>query len=296
MLHAIDPGVSPIASAAMEDDVHDVDEPGGPAAAASERIIADRLDALEAEAVFHRALELEAEAANQPHFFTGAQIARVAEEIGMDLVHVRQALAEVRLRPVERTRFERFVLAEPIMAVETVEAVSRAGLDRLVEDWMRDNEGLVEVRRLDDGVEWDVDQRLVAQFRSWLTAGGDRVSRATGGDIAHRIHSLGANEHVIALQSRGDAPIGMAKAAVAVAALVFAVGTIAAISRDTVGFLQWLAASAALAVGVTAFGIIGARRWAKRVGRVLRRTLTAIVHQARTGEGRSRRRFGWRRR
>jgi hypothetical protein len=64
-----------------------------------DQTIFERLDALEAERVIRRALELEAEALDQPHQFSAAQLERIAAEIEMDPVFVRQASARYASRP-----------------------------------------------------------------------------------------------------------------------------------------------------------------------------------------------------
>ena len=247
---------------------------------ASERLIAQRLDALEAEKVFRRALELEAEAIEQPHLFTGQQLESIAKEINMDLAFVRKALGEVRLSPSERTRLERFILRDHIIEVETIEGLTREQVDRLIETWMKDHEGLIPGMRLDDGIEWDVDRRISTRIRTTMTSGGNRISRTAGGDVVHRVHSISAQEHVVAMQSKGEGPLLLAKAGFVLAAGLLTAGTIAAIGLDAVSFLQTVAGLMVGAAAIAGGAVFAARRWAKGVGRALRRSLTSLTQRA----------------
>lgn len=257
----------------------------------SERLIADRLDALEAERVFQRALELEAEAIEQPHMFTNEQLESIAAEIDMDVIFVRQALGEIRLSPGERSRLDRFILPDHIMEVESIEGLSRDELDELVGRYMREREGLIEAGRLPDGASWHVDRRLASRMRTTVTSGGNRVSRLAGDDIAHRVYSMGEDEHVVALQSQALRPLMIAKLAMAAAAGLFVVGSLGTLA---IGFLPLiptlglvLFSSLALATG----GVVTARRWAHKIGRAFRQSLTHLAERAKPS-GRTRR-FPW---
>lgn len=260
----------------------------------SERTIAHRLDALEAERVFHRALELEAEAVDQPHMFTGEQLESIAKEVNMDVAFVRTALGEVRLSPRERSRLERFILPDHIMETETIEGLTLDQVNNLVETWMKEYEGLIEVVRLSDGVEWDIDRSFAARIRTAMISGGNRISRTAGGDVVHRIHSISDDEQVVAMQSKGEAPLLLAKTGFVLAAAVFVAGTFAAIGLELVPFIQTMAGLAVGSAVIAGGAVIGARRWAKRVGRALRRSLTSLAQSTKARPRRSRR-LPWRR-
>lgn len=239
--------------------------------------LADRLDAVEAERVFARALELEAEAIEQPHLFTPAQLERIAAEVNMDVAFVRQALGEVRMTPAERRWLDRRILPDPLMHSQTIEGLNRAELDAALDDWMTDYEGLIASGRLDDGTVWDVDRRLAARIKAMRAAGGNRISRVAGGDVAHRIHTIGDDEHVIALQSRGEGPLLLAKVGLALAALVVGYGLVSGIDASLQGFLERAAYSLVIGSATAAAAVAGARRWAKGIGRALRRSLTGLA-------------------
>lgn len=265
-------------------------------AAAGERLIADRLDSLQAERVIARALELEAEALEQPHMFSGEQLESIAKEINMDVAFVRQALGEIRLTPTERSRLDRFILRDNIMEVETIEDLTRAEVETLINSWMRDYEGLIPGRHLEDGVAWDVDRRLMSRFRASMTAGGNRISRVAGGDVTHRVHSVSDHEHVIAMQSKGEGPLVLAKSGFALAAAILIVGVVVALGAGgLVDFAQTLAGVLVGATAVAGGALVSARRWARGIGRALRRSLTGLASRAKP-KPRTNFRFPWRRR
>lgn len=242
-----------------------------------ERALADRLDALEAERVFARALELEAEAIEAPHLFTPAQLERIAAEVNMDVAFVRQALGEIRMAPAERSWLDRRILPQPLMQTQTLDGLSRADLDAALDDWMTAYEGLIASGRLDDGTVWDVDRRLAARIKAMRAAGGNRISRVAGGDVAHRVHTIGDHEHVVALQSRGEGPLLLAKVGLALAALVVGYGLVSGIDASLQGFLERAAYSLVIGAATAGAAVAGARRWAKGIGRALRRSLTGLA-------------------
>ena len=122
----------------------------------SDRVL---VDAMEAERVLQRALELEAEVLDQPHVITTEQLERIAKEIGVDTAFVHQALGEVRLEPATRSWFARGVLPAPLFETATISGLSRDDVDASIHKWMTQNEGMTVAGMLADGVEWDVDRR-----------------------------------------------------------------------------------------------------------------------------------------
>ena len=86
------------------DDLRMQHTPTGDTHRVGERLIADHLDALEAERVIQRALELEAASLDEPHVITTGQLELIAKEIGIDPAFVHQALGEVRLESEHRGR------------------------------------------------------------------------------------------------------------------------------------------------------------------------------------------------
>lgn len=273
-----------------------------PSIAESERRLADRLDSMQAgqrldatetERVFQRALELEAESLDQPHMFSGDQLERIADEIQMDVTFVRRALGEIRLSPGERTRLDRIILPDHIMAVETLEGMTHDQATAFVTRWMREYEGLIEETMLEDGAEWTVDRRVGAALRTTLNSGGNRVSRVAGTDIAHRLYSISDDEHVVAMQSSGERPLVAAKAGLALAGALLLTGTINAIGLDLVPFVQTVVSVMVGSAAVAAGSIWGARRWARNIARSLRSSLTNLVSQARAAAERPAKRSRW---
>lgn len=242
--------------------------------AASERRIADRLDALEAERVIHRALELEAQTVDEPHTITTEQLEKIAAEIGVDASFVHQALGEVRLEGPDRSWFDRLVLPEDLVETRTISGLTRDDLDAAIKKWMTQNEGLIASGQLRDGIEWDLDRRWRTRALSRSLSGNNRISRVASGDVTHRVHTLTETEHVVAFGSEGRLPLGLAK-------LVMALGVIPGVflllSAATSGeFFAGLGLFAALtAVGIGG-AIVGARWWARGIRGALRRSLTGL--------------------
>lgn len=249
--------------------------------ASNEALIADRLDALEAERVLQRAFELEAEATDQPHMITADQLERIAAEIGMDASFVRQALGEVRMESAERSRLDRWLLPDAIVETETISGVTRAELDELINAWMTSHEGLVARQRLGDGAIWDVDRRLAAKLRTAGTTGGNRISRVASGDVSHRAQSIAEDEHVIALQAEGRGPLALAKLGLSLAAITLLLGIVTGLVAG--GFAAFAASALSalvLGTGIAAAGVAGGRAWARRIGQAFRRSLTGFSTEA----------------
>lgn len=253
----------------------------GDPAAASDAIIADRLDALEAERVLQRAFELEAAATDQPHLISAEQLERIAAEIGMDASFVRQALGEVRMEGVERSRLDRWLLPDPIIETETIGDVSRADLDQLLDAWMTSHEGLLVRQRLTDGAAWDVDRRLGAKIRTAGTTGGNRISRVAAGDVSHRTQSVADDEHVIALQALGRGPLGLAKLGLSLAAITVLLGIVTGlVAGGVAAFAASVLSSLVIGTGIAAAGVAAGRVWARRIGEAFRRSLTGFSTEA----------------
>lgn len=248
---------------------------------AGERRIADRLDALEAEKVIKRALELEAESLDEPHKISTDQLERIAEEIGVDSAFIHQALSEVKLTPAERSRFASWVLPEPLFETVTISGVSRQELDDAITKWMAQREGLTAGARLEDGTRWDVDRRWRAKARAKTLSGDNRISRVAGGDLTHRVQSIKQDEHLVAFESEGHLPLLLARLAMAGGAalgLLMLWGAI--VSGDA---LIGLGVSAAIVAAAVAIGVGGARWWARGVRGALSRSLIGLSDRIASG-------------
>lgn len=239
---------------------------------------ADRLDAIQAEQVMQRALELEAETADGPKVITTEQLERMAKEIGVDPALMYQALGELRLEAPDQGRFAHWALGDSLAESATLTALTRADVDASVAKWMTQREGLIAGRAVADGVEWHVDRRWRSRMLSRTMSGGNRISRVAGGDVIHRVHSLNDDQHVVALQSEGRWPLTFAKLVLGFGgtfSLVMFVGTDIA---DTLLIrLGFAGGSAAATVGVA---VGGARWWARSIRLTLRRSLTGLTNTA----------------
>lgn len=268
------------------------------AQAAGERRIADRLDALEAEKVFQRALELEAESQRAADdlgsgkAITAEQLEKIAKEIGVDPAFVQQALGEVRLERPERSRLDRFILPEDLIASATIEGMPRADVEAAIHRWMTSHEGLMVDEKLPDGVSWDVDRRWTTLVVARSLSGGNRISKAAGGDVMHRVQTTSEDSHVVALESTGERPMLAAKGALVLAAMIMLSGAIGSIGMELVPFLQSLAGYAILGGAVAAGGIAVARRWAGRIKQALRRSVNGLAAKAQP-QPEKRERRGW---
>lgn len=244
----------------------------------ADRLIADRLDALEAERVLQRALELEAESLAEPHEITPEQLHRIAKEIGVDSAFVSQALGEIKLEPTPRSRFARWVVPDNLFETATVQGVQRDNLDAAIAKWMTQHEGLTAGGILEDGIDWDVDRRWRARVLSRSISGGNRISRVASGDVRHRLHSIGEQEHLIALESLGRLPLLFARVVMSIGGTLGLLALIGAATTD--GVLIGLAIAAALIGPAIALAVSGARWWARGIRGALRRSLLGLVDAA----------------
>lgn len=249
--------------------------------AAGDRLIAERLHALEAEKVIQRALELEAAQLDTPHVITTSQLERIAKEIGMDPAFVHQALGEVRLAPKERGKFAQWVLPDDMIETATIEGLSREDADKAIQRWMTTNEGMMRGTTTADGTTWDLDRRALAKMRATLISGDNRISKVAGSDVAHRVHSVTETEHVVALTSDGDLPLLFAKGMIALGILIAAFGLTNAAAAGLSDFLRALPIFALLGGGFVLAGVAGARRWGQGIRGALRRALNGLVGSTR---------------
>jgi len=243
-----------------------------------ERLIADRLDALEAEKVIQRALELEAESLDEPHIVTTDQLERIAAEIGVDPAFVHQALGELKLAPVERGRFEQWLLPDDLVETTTLSGFTREQVDDTIARYMTQNEGLIAAGKIADGMAWNIDQRWTAKAISGTLSGGNRMYKVAGSDIAHRVHSVSEHEHTVAFQSKGRGPLLVAKLLIG---LGLGVGVLAGLAAS--GLVNGLVLFAVFAGAGIAGGVGGARWWARGIRGAFRRSLMGLANRAQHG-------------
>ena len=248
---------------------------------AGDRHIADRLEALEAEQVLQRAIELEAEANGSSSTISKEQLDRIAQEVGVDSAFVNQALGEVRLSPAERSRFAKWVIPADMFETITIDGIDREHLDAAITKWMTQREGLTANRNRGTGIEWDIDRRWQARTRSRALSGENRVARVAGGDIAHAVHTLSETEHVVAMESLGRLPLLFAKLAMAAGAAVAAILLLGAIVSGQA--LIGLPVALVVAAAAAAVGVGGARWWARGIRGALSRSLLGLASQIKQG-------------
>ncbi|MFT4596667.1 MAG: hypothetical protein ACI9TF_000913 [Paracrocinitomix sp.] len=240
--------------------------------------LADELDAMDAERVMQRALELEAESAHGPHVITTEQLDQIAKEVGVDPAFVHQALGELRLKAPDQGRFAKWMLGGSLAETATLTALTRADVDASVTKWMTQHEGMIAGGAVPGGVAWHVDRRWRSRVLSRSMSGGNRISRVTGDDLTHRVHSLNDDEHVVAMQSEGRWPLTFATLVLAVGATSSSLLLLGLeVANGLLLGLGLVAGSAATTVGV-AVGC--ARWWARATRRALRRSLTGLASSA----------------
>ena len=255
-----------------------------PADVAGERQLADRFEALEAEKVIQRALELEAKSANTPSMISTDQLYTIANEIGIDPAFVQQAMGEIRLAPSQRSRFSKFVLPDDLFATATIDGISKDELTAAINRWMTLREGLVAKGATPTGVEWDIDRRWRAKTRARTLSGDNRISRLAGGDIAHSVHHVGETQHVVAFESEGRAPLMLSKAIMSVGIGLAAFLLLGAVVSGDV--LAGIIVAAVLSAASTALGVSLARWWARGIRGSLGRSLLGLRAQALQGSSR----------
>ena len=243
--------------------------------------LADRFEALEAEKVIQRALELEGKSSGSQSVISGDQLRKIAEEIGIDPLFVSQALGEIRLAPPERSRFSRWVIPEDMFETITIDGVSRQELDVAIDRWMTQREGLTASKASGNSTEWDVDRRWTAKARARTLSGDNRIVRVTGGDVTHAVHDVSQSEHVVALASQGRWPLLAAKLVMAVGGAFTAIFLLGSLLNGQV--VMGLLVAAALAVATVTLGVSLARWWARSVRGALSRSLLGLAKQVGRG-------------
>jgi hypothetical protein len=141
------------------------------------------IDRASVDRILARALELQAAGTNDPEGrLTEVQLEALAKEVGLDPVHLRQALAEERTRVVVPD-FDGGVLASVYggagaSAERTVRGTPEQVLKAL-DDWMQREESLIPQRYLGERVVWEARRDIVGVMRRGLSGRGHALVRAT---------------------------------------------------------------------------------------------------------------------
>lgn len=170
------------------------------------------IDRAAVERVLARALELQAGAAGDTQDrLSESQLLDLAKEVGLDPVHLRQALAEERTRVV--TADERGLLATlygsaTVSAQRTVNGTPAQVLQAL-DDWMQRQEYLKVKRHFSERIVWEADQGLAGMVKRVVSGRGAALAQAT--DVAATAIALDATRVVVRL----DAQLGSHRASMA---------------------------------------------------------------------------------
>jgi hypothetical protein len=240
--------------------------------------IADRLDALQMDAVervLRRAIQLQSEDDLGLDTLDGDRVATIARELGIDTRHVEQALFEERIgERIESLNVLDRLLAPPRLSGRTTVMAPRAEVEAAADAWFARHEGLRKRRAVRDGALWERDPSAITKIRMGLKLGhGTGALRSTGG-LAHRIYSGPSGEQVVGIDV--DTRIIGRTARVLLAAGT-AVGLILAILFGL--NFGWQQAVAGAVGSLAAFGVAAvttAKTWTSRIRRGIRRALDAI--------------------
>ena len=227
------------------------------------------IDRAAVERVLARALELQSGAGGDTQDrLSEAQLLDLAKEVGLDPVHLRQALAEERTRvavPEEKGLLATLYGSATVSAQRTVSGTPAQVLHAL-DDWMQRQECLKVKRHFGDRIVWEADQGLAGTVKRVVSGKGAALARAT--DVGATAIALDANRVVVRLDAQLSghrASMAQVNAGLGAAGLV-AGGVLAALS------FPLIAAAAPVAVLVPA--VWGATRSAP--GRTVARAQLAL--------------------
>ena len=191
------------------------------------------IDRAAVERVLARALELQAGAAGDTQDrLSEAQLHDLAKEVGLDAVHLRQALAEERTRtvvPEEKGLLATLFGSAVVSAQRTVNGTPAQVLQAL-DDWMQRQECLKVKRHFGDRIVWEADQGLTGMVKRVVSGKGEALSRAN--DVSATVIPLDASRVMVRL----DATLAGSRASIAQinaglgGATVVAGGVLAALS------------------------------------------------------------------
>lgn len=145
------------------------------------------------ERVLARAAELQAANADDGGGLTEAQIVELAGEVGLGREHVRQALAEERVRvDVEPDRgVAASVLGTAIVRATRVVPGEPAAVLAAIDRWMQKTESLQVKRRFTDQLAWEPRLDFVSAVRRTLRIGGRGFHLAAANEVRCGVAALG---------------------------------------------------------------------------------------------------------
>jgi hypothetical protein len=131
--------------------------------------------------------------------------------VGLDAMHLRQALTEERTRivvPEERGVLAALYGSATVSAQRTVNGTPTQVLQAL-DDWMQRQEYLRVKRHFSERIVWEADQGLAGTVKRMVSGRGAALARAT--DVAATVIALDATRVVVRL----DAQLGAHRASMA---------------------------------------------------------------------------------
>lgn len=213
--------------------------------------IPDRLNSLSpdsADRILRRAVELHQNSEYDDVPLDRTKLEQIAEELGIGVEFVEQALIEEMSRPEPESDLS---ITERIFHPDQLSTRSIAighehDVGRNLATWMTKHEGLKSVRGVPDGIEWVKDPSPIAALRS-----GFKISQGTGAlksvtAVTSQIDRIDDERHVVTLVADMSLSRKIAIGAVSAGA---AVGTVAgALVAGATGFGSGI---------LTAFGVFG---------------------------------------
>ena len=170
------------------------------------------IDRAAVERVLARALELQANPSGDTQDrLTEAQLLDLAKEVGLEPVHLRQALAEERTRvapPEEKGLLATLYGSATVSAQRTVTGTPTQVLQAL-DDWMQRQECLKVKRHFNERIVWEADQGLSGMVKRVVSGKGAALARAT--DVGATAIALDATRVLVRL----DAQLGGHRASMA---------------------------------------------------------------------------------
>jgi hypothetical protein len=163
-----------------------------------------QLDRGAVERVLARAAELQAgSAGTSSELLTESQLIDIAKEVGLEPVHVRQALAEERTQPsapIDHGWIAEMFGTGSTSATRTVTGAPDAVLTAL-DRWMRDEECLRVQRRFADGLVWEPRSDLFGMLRRGIGIGGHGYALASASSVRGTVVGLDAARTLVRLDA-----------------------------------------------------------------------------------------------
>ena len=221
------------------------------------------------------------------------QVEKIAGELGIEAEFIRRAITEVQTAPPpdQRSKLDKRFLPEPLVESSAVEGMDVAEVERLVNDWMVNREGMRLIDRFEKGGgEWEVDPHWMTKLRTALNSDSGRLSRVASGPIRHQVDSISADKQVLALEADEKLLQILGRVGIGVAGLItfafWLIALFAALGSAGIGWTAtWLLLGAFVGLGMFASVTAGIRSWGRRIKRRLKTTLFRILNREESPPG-----------